>query len=127
MVDVAFLLLTFFILTTSLATPKVMELNKPPEGVDTKVNCKKTMVIYLGGENQVYFVAGCDQDNVVTTDFSNKGIRRHLNQEFKTRNDLIITIKPSPECTYGNLVDILDEIKISGAPKYALANWTPVD
>ena len=127
MVDVAFLLLTFFILTTSLATPYAMELNTPPEGGITDINCKKMMTIYLTAEDQIHYVAGCDQDNIVPTDFSKKGIRVDLIREKQTRNDLIISIKPSPECSYGNVVDILDEIKISGAPKYALAPWTDAD
>lgn len=127
MVDVAFLLLTFFILTTSLATPKVMELNKPPEGGTTEINCKKMMVIYLGAQDKLHYVAGCDQDNVITTDYSKSGIRKDLFQEMESKTDLIITIKPSPECTYGNVVDLLDEIKIVGAPKYALANWSDSD
>ena len=127
MVDVAFLLLTFFILTTTLAKPGVMELNKPAEGGESPINCEKMMTIYLGAEDQIHYVAGCDQDRVMTTDFSRKGIRQDLIREMQSRKDLIIAIKPTPDCRYGNVVDLLDEIKIVGAPKFALANWTPDD
>ena len=92
MVDVAFLLLTFFILTTTLAKPKALELNKPVGDVD-KINCEKMMTIYLGAQDQIYYVAGCDEQKVVTTNFSSKGIRQQLIREMHTRNDLIISIK----------------------------------
>lgn len=128
MVDVAFLLLTFFILTTSMAKPRVMELNKPPaEAPDKPINCNKMMVVYLGGEDQVHWISGCEPYSVQTTGFGRNGIRQVLRDELDAREDLIITVKPAPECRYKNVVDMLDEIKISGAPKFALGNFTDTD
>ena len=131
MVDVAFLLLTFFILTTTLASPKVMELIKPPldEGViiEKPVQCSKIMEIYLGEAGNVHWYAGCDRETISTTDLSDEGIRAEINAQLAANPELIITIKPMVTSNYSSLVDILDEMKITGATRYALSSVQPID
>ena len=74
MVDVAFLLLTFFILTTTLAAPSALEVIKPVgDGID--VQCSKMLEIYPGQNGQVHWYAGCDRTTVSSTDLSDTGIR----------------------------------------------------
>jgi biopolymer transport protein ExbD len=138
MVDVAFLLLTFFILTTTLATPKAMEINKPPKSDDPEENQKdvaesKVLTLILGEKDKIYYYYGITEPEVKTTDFSASGVRKvindHLNK-FPNRCNLvdnatgcwdpIIVIKPNGTCKYKNMVDALDEMRISQVPKYAL-------
>ncbi|MFN8397872.1 MAG: biopolymer transporter ExbD [Bacteroidia bacterium] len=149
MVDVAFLLLTFFILTTTLATPQALELIKPPK-LDNpedqlEVAESKVMTIILGEKDKVYYYLGVTEPKVLTTDFSAEGVRKeivnHLNRfpnrcpKGATADDIkksrcwdpIIVLKPNKSCRYKNMVDILDEMRINKVLKYALAEVTPQD
>lgn len=128
MVDVAFLLLTFFILTSTLARPAAMPLIMPAqdeEGHEKPVPCDKMMQIYLGEDDQVYWFPHCETEALEVTDFS--GIRSDIQHMLSSTDDLIITIKAGDQSKFDNLVDILDEMKITGAPKYALVDMTPED
>ncbi len=145
MVDVAFLLLTFFILTTTLATPQAMELIKPPktdkpEDVEQDVAESKVMTFIMGENDNIYYYQGITEPKVLTTNFSADGIRKvikeHLDRFPNRCNtvdnapgcwDPIIVLKPHKTSKYKNMVDILDEMRINGVPKYALAEMTPTD
>lgn len=148
MVDVAFLLLTFFILTTTMNSQKVMQLNVPPKPKDditeddVKVDVKesKMMTIILGKNDKVYYYFGITEPDLLRTDFSDNGIRskvkKHLFKPGQERCkgketegcwDPIIVIKPMEQSSYRNLVDILDEMTITDAKKYALTKLNAAD
>jgi biopolymer transport protein ExbD len=127
MVDVAFLLLTFFILTTTLAAPHALQLVKPAPGPGKEIQCSKMLEIYPGQNGQVHWYAGCDRATVVTTDFSEQGIREIIRAQLASNPDLVITLKPTPASTFSSMVDVLDEMKITGATRYALAELAPED
>lgn len=126
MVDVAFLLLTFFILTTTLATPQALQVTKP-EASEHPVACSKVLEIYPGADGQVHWYAGCDRESISTTGWGEEGIRGIIRKHLAANPELIITLKPTPTSRYASLVDILDEMKITGAPRYALAELAPAD
>ena len=127
-----------------------MELNKPPkDGDKSKITLEeladrseeKMLTLILGENDQVHWFQGTgDGVEIQTTNFEENGVRNvivgHLGRypqpcsEFQnTPNcwDPIFVIKPSGACTYGNVVDILDEMKICQAPKYAMGDFTEMD
>lgn len=147
MVDVAFLLLTFFILTTTLAMPKAMFLTQP-EPSEMEVSQTKLMTIILGENDKVHYLlydAEGNEPSVHSTDFSDSGIRAAIQAHVHKRADRcpdkakpeflkatgcwdpIFVIKPSKRSKYKNVVDILDEIKIGNGLKYAIGDFTPDD
>jgi biopolymer transport protein ExbD len=90
MVDLAFLLITFFMLATSLNKPQTMEIALPsretvPEEEQTKVKASRAVTIILGKNDKVFYYEGTrenDIDPVVNaTDFSPSGVRKFLMQK----------------------------------------------
>ena len=139
MVDLAFLLITFFMLTTSLSKPQSMDLGLPDkdEKVDTniKVDQVRTMTIILGENNKIKWYHGLlesPEPNGKPTDatYGKDGIRKEILKRVKSipevtgdpKKGMIVIIKPTKKSTYRNLVDILDEMAICAVPTYAIVN-----
>ena len=115
MVDLGFLLITFFIFTTTMSQPTAMRLIIPkdadkPED-QNKAKESGVITILLGKDNNVFYYEGQltpNASNFKSTTF--KEIRTVLID--KKRNtpetDLVVILKPSSQCTYKNVIDILD-------------------
>lgn len=130
MVDLAFLLITFFMLTTTFGKPKAMQVNMPDKTQTNDVApvpASKAFTILLGANNKVYYYSGYEDPDVKVTDFSTEGIRKAILEKQKAVNNLVIVIKPAKESRYKNLVDILDEMAITGSARYAVVDITDVD
>ena len=136
MVDLAFLLITFFIMATSLAKPKAMSLAMPiPESPPEPVSDLRTMSVCLGKDNKVMWYMGMPEKPLTTpkiVDFSKAGLRTVLvakSKEVKQASGkmLIVILKPDEHSVYSNFVTALDELNITGIQSYAVANITPND
>jgi biopolymer transport protein ExbD len=149
MVDLAFLLITFFMLTTTLSKPQSMDLTLPDKEKDDKpqddikVDENKTMTLLLGENGKLVRYMGMLETPIAAPkDFTygKDGIRKELIarmaqvKQYSTAKGepgkgMIVIIKPSKKSTYRNLVDILDEMAIVGVNKtgsYAIVNeFTP--
>jgi len=139
MVDLAFLLITFFMLTTTLSKPQSMSLGLPdkdenPENnKDMKVDEKRTMTIMMGENNKlIYYMGLLDTPIAGPKDiaYGKDGIRKELLSRKKSvleytgdkAKGIIVIIKPGKKSNYKNLVDILDEMAITGVATYAIVN-----
>jgi len=157
MVDLGFLLITFFIFTTTMSSPTTMELYMPKDTKDEDQNKAKesgALTIMLGKDNHVYYYEGQlkeDASNFLSTNFA--GIRKVIIDKKKAvidahqhdagcekiweknggdkksclDKDLVIVIKPSENATYKNTVDILDEMAISDIKRYAMVDLFPAE
>ena len=81
MVDLGFLLITFFMLTTTFNKPQAMEVNMPEKDdvkdVDrTKIKESEALSIVLVENDVVYFYVGLENPMVDSTNFSKEGIRK---------------------------------------------------
>ncbi|MBK8563341.1 MAG: biopolymer transporter ExbD [Saprospiraceae bacterium] len=137
MVDLGFLLITFFMLATSFNKPKAMEVNKPakdenvaPEDLP-EIQQSKTFTVLIGTNDKAYcYSASGDEVGNITvdsTDFSRNGLRERLRVRQKavtaqwgSQDELFVLIKPLPHSDFRNLVNVLDEMAISGVKKYAI-------
>lgn len=136
MVDLGFLLVTFFMLTTTFSKPQTMEINLPvkDEIVDpTQINTvkeTKTITIMLGADNKIFWYHGLANKPIegpIETNFSADGIRKVLLEKNATIKDMVVLIKPTNDAIYKNVVDILDEMNISNIKRYALIEIAPED
>ncbi len=139
MVDLGFLLITFFMLTTTLSKPKAMELVMPDkeDKLDVKqpeVKCSHAITIVLGKDNKVFWYE-CPDDaangvpQLNETDFSPNGIRKVLLRKGKEigTDKFVAVIKPLDSSKYVDMVDILDEMKITDTKRYAIVEVTEDD
>ncbi len=141
MVDLAFLLITFFMLTTSLSKPQSMDLGLPdknPDPIENKIvktDQRRTVTVILGANDKIKWFHGLldapEKDGApATIGYGSDGIRKELLKRVKSipevvgdpKKGLIVIIKPTKKSTYKNLVDILDEMAICKVPTYAIVN-----
>jgi len=138
MVDLAFLLITFFMLTTTLAKPQAMDIAMPDKNEDqpdTKLDVadNRTMTILLGSNNRLEWYMGLMEKPITPPQVDNygkNGVRKALLEKKKEvialtgdpKKGLIVLIKASDKATYKNLVDILDEMAIIKPQTYAIVD-----
>ena len=138
MVDLAFLLITFFIMTTTLAKPKAMDLTMPDKtNIETglPVPASRTLTVVLGKDNKAMYFLGELKKPLIApsvTDFSANGIRKAIMETNKKVHDssgksMIVLVKPSDKSQYSNLVSTLDELAITGIQQYAIVDIKPED
>lgn len=150
MVDLGFLLITFFMLTTTMSKPKTMDLIMPKdtekEEEQNKVKESTALTILLGKKNQVYYYEGLAQDPNASSNpdffrvssFANTGgirdiIIKKRDEVSQLRNfkgepeDVVVIIKADDGATYQNFVDLLDEMAINRIQRYATVDISDQD
>lgn len=138
MVDLGFLLITFFIFTAEITKPKAMHLYMPHDGPPTATPESKTMTILLGDNDRLFYYYGQEptsgNGNLVhpVTYDERTGIGKiirekqfNLQQAGINKNELMVVIKPGKESSYKNSVDILDEMLINNVTRYAMSKLSP--
>lgn len=142
MVDLGFLLITFFMLASTLAKPFTMQILKPAADGDPSMYPEsKTATLLIGTRDKVYTYSMPDvmtsgaEFKIDSVDYTSTGLRRyiqHRQDEVKARwgdkDMLLVLIKPLPGTNYKHMVDVLDEMMISQVKRYAIMKPdTPVD
>lgn len=133
MVDLGFLLITFFIFTTTMSQPTAMKLFLPKdveEKDQNKLKASGALTIMLAKDNNIFYYEGelaPDGSNFKSSNF--KDIRKIIIDKKKVTDpkDFMIVIKPGPESTYKNTVDMLDEMQINDVKRYAMVDISDVE
>jgi biopolymer transport protein ExbD len=135
MVDLAFLLLTFFIFNTTLTTPSAITTLLPADSKDSsKVAASGAVTIIAGKENMLVY-NGSNIERIQKIPYTNtQDLRIALlslqNQLITTEgNDdkLFVMIKPTEETAFQHVVDLLDEMKICMMKRYTLTDATATE
>lgn len=136
MVDLAFLLITFFILSTTLNKPKAMDMAMPDKDEQhdqLPVPASRTMTILLGSDDKVdWYMGEAGKSAPVTDNFGKSGLRKALIENYdkvkkESGKELIVLIKASDKSNYGNLVAALDELNIANIQEHAIVDITPAE
>lgn len=131
MVDLGFLLITFFIFTTTMSQATAMSLAMPkdtPDDLnDVKVKESGSLTLIMGKRDVVYYYFGSDPSKLQTTNY--KDLRKVILDKKRSTptDDFFVTIKPDKDANYKNVVDVLDEMTINDVKRYAMIDATPME
>lgn len=112
LVDVAFLLLTFFMFATTMSQPQIMEMSVPPSlDVPVEVQASRLLTVFVRNDGKLYYNTG--QDMRLTALKPNE-LRDFLVQRNAEKgNDLITTLKVDPRAKYAQMISVLDEMNLA--------------
>ncbi len=123
MVDVAFLLLTFFMLTTAFSRPQAMEINLPPSDTKVEIAASNLMTLRVAADGSIYWNVGTEAPKKVEwSDFRNLIINQN-----KANSRLVTLIKVDRKAKYQDMINIIDELNLDNVTRFSLAPMTPED
>lgn len=130
MVDLGFLLITFFVFTTELSRPQAFKLNMPDNGMVSQTPVSTTIKLTLTGNGEINFLEGNELHILAAgkTYLYNKpsvrdllmNKRQRIINQFGTDKQYTVLIEPTSNSNYKELVDVLDEMTITDIKKYVL-------
>lgn len=147
MVDLGFLLITFFMLTTALSKPQIMAMVMPDKKATSEAGESKVLTLLLGENDKIYWYEGITDAKLDSTDYDNTGLRKVIldkmskleatsGLEFykdtrtnteRTGSKLQVIIKATATSRYRNLVDVLDEMAICKVRYYVIMDISKVE
>ncbi len=125
MVDLGFLLITFFIYTNSISQPTTLGLILPkdvPDNIKQKQPESGVLTLLLAARDRIYYY---EKDQPNTMQASTLAQIRSVILSKKKRtipSDFMVILKPSPEASFKNTINILDEMNISAVKRYAMVD-----
>lgn len=139
MVDLGFLLITFFMFTTTFSKPNVMDLGLPakpkinaPKPPPTEIDLSNSISLIIGKDDKIFYhqldQAGLNEQTLQETTFDRNGITKVIEQAKRKAKDVTkftVIIKPTDDAVYKNFVDILDEMAITKSEQYGVTDIKP--
>jgi biopolymer transport protein ExbD len=119
MVDIAFLLLIFFMCTTVFRTPQALEINLPPEDIKIEVAESKVLSLRVLGDDRLYWRHGTNPF-ARTSVVSLEGVLK----PYRNNRDIVVVIKIDKEAKFHNMVDIIDELDLASLTRFSLGTLT---
>lgn len=137
MVDLGFLLITFFMLTTTLSNPTAMSVFFPKKDAvvgSMPIKASNVLTIFLGDNDAIYYLDGLaatddNAESALKTTISGYQLRnvifaaqRRVNALRHSAGLFTVVIKPTAGSSYKNMVDTMDEMAITKTNRYALVD-----
>ena len=121
-VDIAFLLLIFFMCTTVFRTPQALEINLPPEDVKIEVAESKVLTLRVLTQDRVMWKRGTDP-------FARTSVTGLVGvlKAFRDNKELVVVIKIDKEAKFHNMVDIIDELDLASLTRFSLGTLTDAE
>jgi len=121
MVDVAFLLLIFFMVTTVFRTPKAIEINLPPKDLNVQVPESKTMTLRVLADGRLYWKRGAKEN---PWNRSSMAQVKDVLKPFEGQTELIMVVKVDRDAEFANMVNMLDELHSAKLTRFSI---TPLE
>jgi biopolymer transport protein ExbD len=137
MVDLNFLMLMFFMFTTTFSKPNVMDLGLPAKPKKTKpqrteIDLTNSISLIIGKDNRIFYhqldQAGLNENTLQETTYDKEGITKVIEQAKRRAKDVkkfTVIIKPTDDAVYKNFVDILDQMTITNSQQYGVTDIKP--
>ena len=112
MADIAFLLLVFFLVTTTIDMDKGLGLVLPPKGEEKEIPKKNISNILLNSRGEVLL----DKEPISIRD-----LRSVIIEKMSANDKLIFSVKTHPKAKYQSYVEVLDQLKMANATRISIA------
>lgn len=112
MSDIVFLLLIFFLVTTSMNPDKGLGLTLPPEGEQVKLDKDDILSIYINAEGKVLI-----REDALEID----EVKDRVIEEIGKNPKVVISLITDPDAKYNAMIQVLDQLKLAEAKKISLA------
>jgi biopolymer transport protein ExbD len=136
MVDLGFLLITFFMVTTAWTKPRALGLNMAAKGDSSEISEPAVLTVLLGKNDKLFYYNGSLDESLkkgsrgLTGYQAHNGIRELILQKqmYMDRNypggrkEMMVLIKASADASYANVVHLLDEMLINKVGRYAIVD-----
>ena len=116
MADIAFLLIVFFLVSTTMNQDKGLSLHLPPVAETKEVRQKNICNVWINDQDQIAFF---ESAQLTVVEFAN--LRTNIQQRLAANENLIVSLKAQRASTYRMFVDVLDELKLAGATRISIA------
>jgi biopolymer transport protein ExbD len=113
MADIAFLLIVFFLVTTTMNQDKGIGMQLPPAGESKKIQKKNICNIWVNAEGRI--LINLEEEVPVNQ------LRANVERRLRENEKLIISLKADDETPYNTFIRVLDQIKLTGAERISLA------
>ena len=125
MVDVAFLLLIFFMVTTVFRTPQALEINLPPDKDNTTQIAESNLLqLRVLSEDKVYWKRGAKTDPWVRTTVA---ALKDVLAPLKNNDKLVVLINIDREAKFNNMVSIIDQLDIVKLDRFSIVELSEKD
>jgi biopolymer transport protein ExbD len=116
MVDVAFLLLIFFMVTTVFRTPQALEINLPPkEDVKVDIGISKVLEVRVLSDGRAYWRNA--EEPWARSTLKDLG---RVFTPYKSSKDKVVIIRIDREAKFSNMVDIIDDLDVANLTRFSL-------
>lgn len=123
MVDLMFVLLTFYMVTTGFSRPQAMEINIPPGDKSVEVPASNLMTLRITPTGGIFWNIGTDLPKRVEW----KDFRTLIVNSNKANQRLITLIKVDRKAKYQDMINIIDELNVDNVARFSLAPMTDDD
>ena len=140
MVDLGFLLITFFMFTTTFTKPNIMDLAlpaKPDKTIKEKppvVDLRNSITFIIGKDDNLFYhqqdAKGLNENTLIKTSYDREGVEKVIEQAKKNavkKENFTVIIKPVDNASFKHFVDILDEMEITGSEHFGISELKPFE
>jgi biopolymer transport protein ExbD len=108
MVDIAFLLLIFYMVSTIFSEPQAMEINLPPSKAELPTGESKVLVLRIDAKNRIFWNTGKDDPQPVEL----TAVPKLLEDKVREIPGLVTLVKINKGARYSRMVEVMDRIEI---------------
>ncbi len=123
MVDIAFLLLIFFMVTAVFRTPQALQINLPPKDIQIPIAQSNILTLRVLPGDRMFWNEGETPPAPIAID----RLASTLKDANARNSKLVVLIKIDREAEFRHMVDIIDELDFAGVTRFAMAPLSEED